>query len=490
MRKLYALLIITIMLFSACQKTPEKSVVENKGDGELEAAIAVTAPPTADTLQYTAEQKLYITDTRMNDAKTVTININADVILPDEETITVARLGKYYYTQEEVDRMIGVFFGRNLTFYDPFVSTKADIEVSILKMQLKLTDDEALLNSDMADASGVTDLDELRRMQNEQIEEQKKLLAGAPEEKPEIKELDIDKGIYVLVDNGSDYRGYVTCSGPDARFLCIICSAFGENTNRQRKLCSITAIPIDMDIDNPELYEARKAAQNLIDNMGIEGVKIGNVYKSLDNIGGTPVAFGDVEEVLASDREYYVFCFERIVGERTLDYTFYDGTFSQIENDIPYEKLEVWVEGDKIVQFRWYIPAEVTKIINDNVALQTDYEEALDLAVNNLFAKYTYIFEREEAESIDINISSVEFEMVRLKEKDTKEYIVVPAWKIYGTVREKLTEEYKKRINSTENPETGEMLKADDYAPIHRNYPNIVTVNALDGSIIDMDKGY
>ena len=46
MKKIYALLITMILLFAACQPTPESPVVVNKANGELESKIQQTAAPT------------------------------------------------------------------------------------------------------------------------------------------------------------------------------------------------------------------------------------------------------------------------------------------------------------------------------------------------------------------------------------------------------------------------------------------------------------
>jgi hypothetical protein len=189
-------------------------------------------------------------------------------------------------------------------------------------------------------------------------------------------------------------------------------------------------------------------------------VRLGDVYVSLDN------ACAYKENGLVSDKKFYVFCFERVVGDRTIDFTFYKGMLASDEYDKPiaYERMEVWTSGDEVVKFKWENPIKVTESINENTALQIDYEKALDIAINHI------------ARTVIHDIKGIEFEMVMIREKDSNKYIAVPAWKIYTDVEERFSEELKSKFNIGEE--------------FCSNYKNIFSINALDGSIIDMEKGY
>lgn len=80
-------------------------------------------------------------------------------------------------------------------------------------------------------------------------------------------------------------------------------------------------------------------------------------------------------------------------------------------------------------------------------ATHTPYpDHGTDSAIQHLFTKYAFYLDENRAESIEGTITSIEFEMVRIKEKDTHACMIVPAWKVHGTVQAKLTEEYEVRI--------------------------------------------
>ena len=479
MKRTLSLIIIVCWVFAACQPTPEKPVVQNKGDGELEKAIMQTAVLETEEPQNIIEphKEIRIKDTRTNDAGTITVNIDAEVIAEGNDNITVARLGKYYYKQEEIEKMIHIIFGDNLTFYDPTITTKSEIEYNILYLQKRLLDDEVLL--EMGKAKGLTDLQEIKEKQLEIIEDLKKQVASAPEEKPIINKINIEEGFAVSVDFGEDVMGGCGCIEPNSSRAQVSFNMFCDNVKSARCLHYLTTTPIKISDDDHEVVESLNIAQNLINRMEIIGVRVDDVFISKDNAWGVDE---EGRDAVVSEREFYVFCFGRVVGDRVLDFTFYDGTEQGEEYDkpVPYEKIEVWVEDNKVVKFNWIAPAIVTEIINDNVELQIGYEQALDLAVNYIFISNAGSL-GDIAESIIGEITNIEFEMVRIREKNSEDYLIVPAWKIYGELKMKLTDEHKNKHNITE----------DFYSFTTSWYgKNFVTINALDGSIIDMGKGY
>jgi hypothetical protein len=84
-----------------------------------------------------------------------------------------------------------------------------------------------------------------------------------------------------------------------------------------------------------------------------------------------------------------------------------------------------------------------------------------------------------------INIDKVELALVRIKEKNSENYLVIPAWKIYGDAVGRVTGEAL---------DTGIYGDGTDYVSlfgmVSYSSRNIVTINALDGSVIDMELGY
>ena len=487
MKKIYTLLITITLFLSACQKTPEELVVQNKANDELKEAIAVTAQPTSAAPQATVtpEQITKVESKLENEAGTVTVNLNAEVVLPEISNIPVAYIEPVDFTQEQAERIIKTFFGGAM-FYDPNVTTKTEIENTIVRLRKSATD----LNSDLAQSNGIDNLEDLQKAADERIASLEKQWQSAPDEHPEIETSGITQNERFLAKaniEGMEDMAYLFYLDRKP-FRYIHCVAFGGQFDSQlRKLEFSSSTPVDLDSGDAQYLQAKQLAENLVDEMGIEDVRLGGAYLSMDNMG---IIVDDVEQKapgVLGDREYYVFCYERIVGEGALDKTFYKGTRSEDEfsEPWPYEKIEVWVEGDKIVQFVWDSPSRIKEIVNENAQLQVDYTAAAELAAQHALLKYAGSWPDLIKDSV-VEIDKIKFALIRIKERNSDSFLVVPAWKFFGETKGHLTQE------ALDSPFYSD---STDYVPLSGwltplDSRNLITINALDGTVIDMELGY
>ena len=507
-----ALLLTIIMIIgcfaTACQPTPEELIVQNKADDDLQEAIAQTANPETEQNETVSnntdqvEDSIMVTDAISNDLGTIKININSNVILPDNSQVPVAYVEPVNFTQDQLENIINAFYG-DVVFYDGFTQTKTDIEKRIVRMQELLSNDEKLLNSDYPSLMSVpgmppeTDVSKLREYVNTRIERRRSEWESAPEEyvplsNDVIKVQPDNEFFFIKTDIGKDYMGYVSYSnsysspGINTRIECF---AFENDYNLSdallkdisllgRVLKPYNSTQVDINTNDSGYEYAKQLAQGLIDEIGIDGVKLEEAYISGDTVTltssqeGSGLTYNGV--IKSSEKEYYVFCFERIIGNQTIDYTFYDGR-SQMEEAVhridPYEKIEVWVDGNEIVQFIWDTPAKVTDIINENVAVDKDYTKAIDNMTQQAFIKYADLHYGLASEIV-IDIDKMELVMARILERDTNKYLVVPVWKFYGEVTAVLKDsEEESRIISSSGK-------------------SIITINALDNTIIELQNGY
>ena len=97
MKRLFAWLLILLML-AACQPTPEEEFVKNKSDGKLEESLTVTAAPAdGSKSRTTLAERLGAPDRWTEEAfsakipfnSTLTVHIDADVHIPDVERVGV-----------------------------------------------------------------------------------------------------------------------------------------------------------------------------------------------------------------------------------------------------------------------------------------------------------------------------------------------------------------------------------------------------------------
>jgi hypothetical protein len=133
------------------------------------------------------------------------------------------------------------------------------------------------------------------------------------------------------------------------------------------------------------------------------------------------------------------------------------------------EKLEISIDKTGVIGFEWINPVRVNQVINNNVEI-LPFEQ-----IKNTFSKQILINNayREEGntESVEININRITLGLVKIAKKNSDEYMYVPAWDFFGTI----TEEYIDDMGSY----------TDDRYGI-----SFMTINAIDGTIIDRNLGY
>ena len=137
-----------------------------------------------------------------------------------------------------------------------------------------------------------------------------------------------------------------------------------------------------------------------------------------------------------------------------------------------YESFSIIVGEDGICSLEWSAPMSIDGIISDDSTL-LPFSEIEGVAEKMLGVIYeARAKESEYVESLKLNIDRVELSLQRIAQRDYFDSgLLVPAWSFSGTLEQTLNW----RDGSTyTNTETGTFL----------------TINAVDGSIIDLQKGY
>ena len=131
-----------------------------------------------------------------------------------------------------------------------------------------------------------------------------------------------------------------------------------------------------------------------------------------------------------------------------------------------YEHAIAAVDGDgTILGMAWESPLTVTEVISDTTTL-LPFEEIMDIFARQVDRIYSY----EEATGGTLTVTDVRLGLFRIREQgDLESGLLVPAWFITGEYR------------SASHPE--DVSLRDEYWPI-------AVINAVNGSIIDVMKGY
>ena len=179
-----------------------------------------------------------------------------------------------------------------------------------------------------------------------------------------------------------------------------------------------------------------------------------------------------------------------------------------VNKPVHYERMELHIDDQGVSYFRWNVPMTVTGVVSSNARL-ISFQEAAQKAVPQIAARWKYTVEahRENGDELSVYIKRVTFGLWRIQKKGGGFYYV-PVYHFFPDGSE---EDWADWVD--DNPYTIEFLgvsehttqrerflrclEQEEYSAINSfcrtfggDYWGGVTVNALDGTIIDKDKGY
>ena len=133
------------------------------------------------------------------------------------------------------------------------------------------------------------------------------------------------------------------------------------------------------------------------------------------------------------------------------------------EGRVPYdyESLTITVTDDGIVDFYWNNPMEIIQVLSEDVALKS-FDEIQKLMAQQVLMAYESYFPDGYEYEIPLKLGKVTFGMMRVQNPDSEEeYTLIPVWDVFAY-----------------NP--------DDTLGTR----SLMTINAMDGSIISRNTGY
>ncbi len=170
---LFACLMLTVFIMTACQPTPEIAPVVNKGDNHLEEMIAASTKeplptPTVDPEKTKEEQDEALrqallkklgapetcADSFENKNGRVTVSFDdAAVIVPAVQSIPTVALKPSAFSRETVDKYAAYFLHGAPVFTQEHARTKEEIEAEIIRLKQSIQDtkNEDNLSANMKD---------------------------------------------------------------------------------------------------------------------------------------------------------------------------------------------------------------------------------------------------------------------------------------------------------------------------------------------------
>jgi len=498
--RLTALLFSAVMLVAcfttACQPTPEQPIVIGKDqDAMLSAAVRTPGSSgsgeAAFSLSGMEVPETYTFDTTGADGK-LTVSADAAVRVPDVDALPTVKVGPGTFTQETVSGMLDYLYGDTPYYrYDNTV-TKDDYERRILQYQRQMAD------------GGIDE--EGRAFYQEEIERLQEAMADAPEERkpPFLSDgtmtLDSKTGNFIIEVQSEDGRGRVI-----AHFSCYAATGtiqttapfgasrlddshlFYSNYSSEddeyynytmegaQQVYGDAEIPDDLkDKLGVTLAEAKAQVQGMLDAAGVDDMVCSAAFVIDDH--GT----GHVDDYsgVASDFAFKLFYTRSVNGAPVLPTTeFAQNSGEEYDYTWILETMQVIVTDGGIVDISWYSPCAVTGTITENTNI-IGFDEAAAIFEKKVLTFYEARIEAYGLESIGIDVDNVELGLLRVKQQNAEGAaagLYVPVWAFYGTVRMAYPDGY---------------IGYDAGCDFHEPPYTVMAVNAIDGSIIDVQAGY
>ena len=482
---------VLLILFSGClfgcQATPENPILVEKDSERLieQAGKKDNGVSLSDML---ALENNYQFNYMSQNGK-LQIHADAFVVLPGAEAMPIFRIVATGFSQEFAKKAFCFLFpdpnNRPNNVTSGKVATKADLEKRLIELKKQLAD--GTYNSDEYSEA------DWQRL----IEVTEEMLKDAPETGENIPETVAD-GTMKLVDNGK--YSYYELACMDSATL-----------DRQFSVVSYDVLPSSLDYDDAlgttskmrfikdaewqyEGQDELTITQGSLSDHTTEKLSVGlEDAKMLCERFFSAVEMEDFYEISEitlikkTDDQYAVKLYYRQVvdGVPTFACTRdYYGTQDLYARPWGYEFVSFIVSENGIDAIKWIEPVQVVETVTPDAQLLTleqvtpIFEKMLITRLEPRLEIYTDPIE------LDCDVSSVALELVRIKEHNVigKEGLLVPAWVFYGhlTQRTKYT--------------SGTVYTYDMIGNVGSSVLGppavIMAINAIDGSVIDLEMGY
>lgn len=528
MKKIVCILLTATVSFSlfACQQTPDQAIVIGKSlDKMIEAATTTSpgasAPASGELTQRIGAMPSYQTELADKSGK-LKIHVNADVTVPNADTLPVMRVEKDTFSQDAVDILRKQLVQGDLFSGEDYKPTKDDIQKQINILEVQLAQNGGAAPSQGAEAQ--SDKGSLgaakalpAQIQAQKLNELKAKLAAAPDthtKTPSTGKLaafndttdgnskagdkagqrvyglaqsdqsgfesfmaaNCDNGASNTVDYTREKNGFSKNMGVfTTKETVAVNEAAGLNTIlSSADIAKIADIKLTAD-------EAKQKADSLIMALGIKGLAMYSEDKeyggSDDRIIGQETS-QDSSTYINPRKCVWLLHYTRNVNGIPLTYTEQDCMKKEDEVQAEpwaYEDMAFAVDDSGIVGFTWTSPYKITDTVTQNANVMP-FKDAIN--VFSTMALVTNNFDSmvkgtDGITAIDINVDHIKFGLTRVTEQDKRDTgLLIPVWDFFG---------------STTYHQQDQNGKSKTYTYVEAP---VLTVNAIDGSIIDRSLGY
>lgn len=510
---------IGMSVLAGCRPEQENSAALSKG---LEHMLLLAASPDqtagvlAERLGAPGRYESYVEDAEGG----FKVTIDADVILPEADGIPLIRVEPQPFDQSTVDKLIEALFDGGKLYTPESLSRETKAELAGLLEQMKLkklelerqgmkphNQDSSSVAEAKASTSGKNE-DTMSRTLNkldmviEGIQGLEKRLQNAPEEKEfieaagELKAQDLSglseerrreyegkrfevvhagqlnedgKGMHSLFVVNNEKSNSYTAQYINRRDFDMTTGQYSpeslwreiEDESERETVDALPSPTITID-------QAQDIAEQFLERVGVDYLAC---ERREEVIGGSSSEYADgtrTGNLLKAYRLQYV----RRAGGVPMTYT--DAkTAGYIEDDSlwvwDYERMTLIVDDSGIVEMEWEAPYRLVETVAEDASMLPFSE------IQEVCEKMILIANARHAENGAVmNVTEVRLGLMRIIEKNKQASgLLVPVWDFFGT----LTTNYEAE---------GQIRSYTEREPAK----SLLTINAVDGSVIDRSSGY
>lgn len=491
MKKLLCLILALIFaagLLSGCQPTPEEDIVISKeNDGWAEAHVDDPSDLPDLGVPETWQHEF--------SGNGLEIKINAEIDFMDDSTFPIYVLEKHMFTQDEADTIMDAIIGDAEFYTTTGERTKADVERDIENY-----------TEELEHAIKVNNEDHIRWYSDrlQELMKEKETVLNGDVKTPASRELKFlpsetlvaSYGKEVMSDDGKSSRWEWTPDGlrraeedgnTTIEGLCDI--HYGNQVKKMGfYICNRPKFETGsyVKFQAPQTWEYAEDRYRCDTPMSEnEAISMGNSI--MDKLGI------DYELIKTDDwniwDEYnYTLWYSKVYpqtryrnintpGGLYIDYT------DKYGEALWQEEITITVTADGITEFSWTAPTEITSIESENTKLLS-WTEISGIIEKGLLMKNLW-HDQEHVVGRTLEIKKITLSYMQVKKKDdSSERYYIPVWDVVGEMRFRFEDDYDPAKDGGGGYVLDENMEWTEFRD-----ECVLTVNAIDGSIIDRSWG-
>lgn len=471
---------LLVSLLAGCRQAAEPETVTEKDQDSILSAVQPGSGDASSLDHLELPEKFTGDWTGLEDC--FHVHADASVTLPGVSQIPTATVTRKPFSQEDADKLMEVFLKGN-TLYQEVNATKQSAMEDLEKMKAALRGEIPL--SDVTVDHTMEELPGMIERREEEIKtlpDESELPFPAPTTfQPETWCDEIMKG-YADVD-GKKMHIFLYNDADWTDEAIIWQEEYGDTNSCHARYLEEMAEKRELSMSQEE---ALKMGDALLESLGIDYAVCGSskpvVYIQYDEkntvfdtgyeleyvrvVNGFPIT---QNRPLQHNADGSTFLLPAAQGTSTPDGAS-DGIWG-------YELLTVYVTKDGVVYFDWRNPYTEPVIQEENTQLM-DFSDISDIFAKMIFVKNHYWLEANQKGGIDyihdVDVDNVQLNLMRIRDKNSlSEGTIVPVWDFWG--------EFSMRAADDAYQDT---VFDGSY------YEIVLTINAIDGTVIDRELGY